>query len=129
MRILLLEDDPILRATVAEALEDEGYAVLAVGRGVEAVEASREQRFDLMVTDIRMEGMDGLEALERVQRQLPGLPGLVVTGYACEQDLLRARRLARGLLKKPYDLEELLNFVASHAEGLAQLLHSVQIKY
>lgn len=112
MRILLLEDDANLRETVAEALEDEGYTVLAVGRGTEAVEASQRQLFDLMVTDVRMEGMNGLEALEQVQLQQPGIASLVMTGYACEEDLKRARRLATTVLRKPYDLQVMLDFVS-----------------
>jgi CheY-like chemotaxis protein len=115
MRILLLEDDPILRATLAEELEDEGYAVLAVGRGLEAVEAARRQRFDLMLTDVRMEGMDGLEALERVRLLQPGLPALVITGYACAEDMQRARRLASRIMSKPCDLGELLDAVGTLA--------------
>lgn len=112
--ILVLEDDPTMRATVSEALEDEGYTVVAVGRGLEAVEAARKQPFDLVVTDIRMEGMDGLEALERVKMQQPEVRSLVVTGYASEEDTLRAFRLsAAGYLKKPFELQQLLDMVAS----------------
>ncbi len=112
--ILVLEDDPTMRATVSEALEDEGYTVVAVGRGIEAVEAARKQPFDLVVTDIRMEGMDGLEALERVKMQQPEVRSLVVTGYASEEDTLRAFRLsAAGYLKKPFELQQLLDMVAS----------------
>jgi len=112
--ILVLEDDPTMRATLSESLEDEGYTVVAVGRGVEAVEAARQQAFDLVVTDIRMEGMDGLEALERVKMQQPEVRSLVVTGYASEEDTLRAFRLsAAGYLKKPFELQDLLDMVAS----------------
>lgn len=109
MRILLLEDDPILRDTVAEALEDEGYLVTPTGRGLDAVEAARRHRFDLMITDIRMEGMDGLEALERVRQLQPGVCSLVVSGYACDEDL---RRVTGSFLKKPYALGDLLDRVA-----------------
>lgn len=112
--ILVLEDDPVMRATLSESLEDEGYSVVAVGRGLEAVEAARQQTFDLVVTDIRMEGMDGLEALERVKMQQPEVRSLVVTGYASEEDTLRAFKLsAAGYLKKPFELQDLLDMVAS----------------
>ena len=112
--ILVLEDDPVMRETLNEALEDEGYSVVAVGGALEAVEAARRQTFDLVVTDIRMEGMDGLEALERVKLQQPEVRSLVVTGYASEEDTLRAFRLsAAGYLKKPFRLEDFLEMVAS----------------
>lgn len=112
--ILVLEDDPVMRESLSEALEDEGYSVVAVGRAMEAVEEARRRTFDLLVTDIRMEGMDGLEALERVKLQQPEVRSLVVTGYASEEDTLRAFRLsAAGYLKKPFALEDFLEMVAS----------------
>lgn len=114
IKILVLEDDPVMRETLSEALEDEGYSVVAVGGALEAVEAARRQAFDLVVTDIRMEGMDGLEALERVKLQQPEVRSLVVTGYASEEDTLRAFKLsAAGYLKKPFRLEDFLEMVAS----------------
>lgn len=114
IKILVLEDDPVMRESLHEALEDEGYSVVAVGSAPEAVEAARRQAFDLVVTDIRMEGMDGLEALERVKQQQPEVRSLVVTGYASEEDTLRAFRLsAAGYLKKPFRLEDFLDMVAS----------------
>ena len=114
IKILVLEDDPVMRESLNEALEDEGYSVVAVGGALEAVEAARRQAFDLVVTDIRMEGMDGLEALERVKLQQPEVRSLVVTGYASEEDTLRAFRLsAAGYLKKPFRLEDFLDMVAS----------------
>jgi len=114
IKILVLEDDPVMRETLSEALEDEGYSVVAVGSALEAVEAARRQAFDLVVTDIRMEGMDGLEALERVKLQQPEVRSLVVTGYASEEDTLRAFKLsAAGYLKKPFRLEDFLQMVVS----------------
>lgn len=114
IKILVLEDDPVMRDTLSEALQDEGYSVVAVGGAMEAVEAARREAFDLVVTDIRMEGMDGLEALERVKMQQPEVRSLVVTGYASEEDTLRAFRLsAAGYLKKPFRLEDFLDMVTS----------------
>jgi len=121
IHILVLEDDPTLRATLADVLEDQGYQVTAVGRGLEAVEKARETAFDLIVADIRMEGIDGLEAIERAREHRPDLGALVVSGYASDEEVARADRLqVDGYLKKPVRMQEFLERVR------ALVAHKVQ---
>ncbi len=92
---------------MTDALEDEGYAAVGVESGLAALEAARGQEFDLVVTDIRMEGMDGLETLQQLKQARPSLSSMVVTGYSSEADSLRAIRLGAGdYLKKPFSLSE-----------------------
>lgn len=111
-RILVLEDDDSMRQLLAEVLEDEGHQVLAVARGQEAVEAAGTETLDLVILDIRMEGLDGLEALARMQENLQGAASLVVTGYASEEDTVRALRLGvSDYLRKPFDLAHFLERV------------------
>jgi DNA-binding response OmpR family regulator len=105
--ILLLEDNPVLLTAMCEALEDQGYEVVGVGSSREALDLARAQAFDLVVTDIRMEGMDGLEALERMKEMQPKIHSMVVTGYSSEADSLRAIRLgAEDYLQKPFSLAD-----------------------
>ncbi|MBI3927457.1 MAG: response regulator [Armatimonadetes bacterium] len=111
MRILILEDDDAFRSQLCDVLEDQGYQVVAVGRGEQAVRLAQQEPFDLVVTDIRMEGIDGLEALEQVKGHIPDVGSLVITGYSTEEDSIRAIRLGVGdYLKKPFRLS---SFVAS----------------
>ncbi len=111
-RILVLEDDANMRSMLALVLEKEGYQVEAVGTGLEAVQRASQGAFDLVIVDIRMEGIDGLEALARVREQQPEVRSLVVTGYSTEADSIRAIRLGVGdYLKKPFDLKEFLGAV------------------
>ena len=79
-KVLVLEDDPELRETLAELLEEEGYTVVAVSRGEEAVQQASRQAFDLIVSDIRMDGMDGLEAIDQASKLQPSMGSLVVSG-------------------------------------------------
>jgi len=111
-RVLLLEDDPEMRETLEELLQEEGYQVQSTGRGEEAVALATRTSFDLFVSDIRMDGIDGLEAIGRARRHCPGLASLVVSGYASEQETLRALQLhVGGYLRKPFSRQEFLQSV------------------
>ena len=113
-RILVLEDDASMRELLAEVLEDEGHEVVAVARGQEAVEAAARGPLDLVVLDVRMEGLDGLEALARMRPHLHGAASLVVTGYASEADSVRALRLGvSDYLRKPFELSVFLDRVGA----------------
>lgn len=113
IRILVLEDNHELREFLAEALEDRGFSVVQAVTAGEALVKAQETPFDLVVTDVRLEGMDGLEALERIKEGTPQLQSLVITGYASEDDSIRAVRLGAGdYLKKPFGLEEFISTVS-----------------
>ena len=101
-----------MRELLAGVLEDEGHRVIAAARGEEAVEAAAREALDLVVLDVRMEGLDGLEALALMREHLHGAATLVVTGYACEADSVRALRLGvSDYLHKPFELERFLERV------------------
>jgi len=107
--ILVLEDDASMRELLTSVLEDEGHRVVAVGRGEDAVEVAEREPLDLVVLDVRMEGLDGLDALARMRDHLNGAATLVVTGYASEADSVRALRLGvSDYLRKPFDLAAFL---------------------
>lgn len=118
LAILLVEDDPDLRASLSEVLHEEGYRVEAVPSGAEAVALSAKQQFDLIVTDIKTPGgTDGLAALEKVKEDNPEVAGIVITGYSTEEYATRAARLrVENYLKKPFDIEDFLKTVDVLAE-------------
>lgn len=124
--ILLLEDDEKLRTMLQMVLEDEGYAVQAVPNGDEAIRRAAGETYDLIVTDIRMEGTDGLDALAAVKEQRPEIGSVVITGYSTEADCIRAVRLGvNDYLRKPFRVEELLEAIEKalsrrHQQGQAE---------
>lgn len=111
-RILILEDDKYLLKLLGEVLEEEGFQVDTCSKSEQAITLARQNSYDLMVADIRMEGLDGLAALSHVQSYQPDVGSLVVSGYADDAQSERARRLGLGgLLKKPFELDDFLRKV------------------
>ena len=109
-RILLVEDDDLVRAHVARQLGDLGYQVVAVRSGTEALATLQSgAAIDLLFTDIVMPGgMDGQQLAAQVSERWPSLPILFTSGYS-EQAVLHQERLAQGsyFLAKPFRHQEL----------------------
>jgi CheY-like chemotaxis protein len=113
-RVLVAEDDPVVRTMIHRLLRDAGFEVRTAKHGDEALgmalRASGE--FDLVVTDVRMPVMDGLELARRLRERWPGLPVLYISGYDVELSAGSRRGGNRqSLLRKPFDLDELLREV------------------
>jgi PAS domain S-box-containing protein len=109
-RILLVEDDDLVRSYVENKLTDMGYIVIAVRNGREAVEMLRTRSdFDLLFTDVVMPGgMSGMDLADEAQRLYPELPILFTSGFT-ENAAIHSRRIVPGtlILNKPYTGEEL----------------------
>jgi len=109
LKVLVLEDDENLRELLCETLQDEGYESEGAANGVEAIKKVSSGVYDLLVVDVRMEGMSGLEAFAHMRQLGVELACLVITGYATEEDSIRAIRLGVGdYLRKPFEMKELL---------------------
>ena len=109
--VLLVEDEPAVRALVRRMLASAGYAVLEAERGDEALRILREdgQRIDLLVTDVRMPGMSGLALAGELEKTHPRLPVLYISGYPQNLDLSPSTRGPRvSFLAKPFTEEVLL---------------------
>ncbi len=65
-KILVIDDERVIRNTLKEALEYEGYSVDTAANGAEGLDMVRKNKYGLVICDIKMEGMDGLEFLEKV---------------------------------------------------------------
>jgi DNA-binding NtrC family response regulator len=105
--VLVVDDEPLIRETLAEFLAGEGFAVAAAGTGEEAVERAGRSRFDVAVCDINLPGLDGLEVLERLARISPETFVLLVTAYATVDTAVEAfQKGASDYLMKPIILDE-----------------------
>ena len=107
-RILLVDDEPHILLTSCEILRAEGYDVDAVPDGYSALKALERTTYDLVLTDLKMEGMDGLELLSQVQKKSPQTATVMMTGYGSVDSATEAvRRGAYEFLLKPVAVEDL----------------------
>jgi len=81
-RILLAEDDQVMREYLTRALERSGYRVAAVDRGTAALPLLESETFDLLLTDIVMPEMDGIELAQKAQEIAPEMRVMFITGFA-----------------------------------------------
>src|ERR1035438_10509329 len=79
--ILFVDDHELLARLSCEILEMQGYRAVSAYSGQDALDKIKRQKFDLLVTDFRMEGMNGLELAKQVHASSPEIPVILVTGY------------------------------------------------
>jgi two-component system response regulator GlrR len=110
--LLLVDDDPDLLRLLTIRLKANGYDVTAVESGQRALASIAASRPDLVLTDLRMEGMDGMALFDEIQASYPGLPVIILTAHGTIPDAVTAvKRGVFGYLTKPYDADELLQHV------------------
>jgi len=111
-RILVVDDELIVRDSIKEWLEDEGYTVDMAASGPEALDKLSTQPYHLMLTDIKMPGMDGVELLKRAHKSFPDLTVIMMTAYATVETAIEALKIgALDYLLKPFDPEILVDKV------------------
>ncbi|MBF0480468.1 MAG: response regulator [Desulfovibrionaceae bacterium] len=113
VRILAIDDEPVVRESIAAYLEDSGFTMLQAQNGREGLDMFRREKPDLVLVDLRMPEVDGLDVLSAVRRESPGTPVVVVSGTGVVQDAIEALR--RGAW----------DFVAKPVADMAVLEHAV----
>ena len=116
MRVLVVDDEASVRGLVKKLLSRQGHTVLGAADGVEALEMLSAMEVDLVILDMIMPRKDGYATLTELRESWPDLPVLLSSGYSEEAVLNKAKEQVQGFLKKPYDLEQLL-----------QTLHALQV--
>jgi DNA-binding NtrC family response regulator len=116
-RILIIDDEAILRDAAAEALRRAGHAVDAFDAGRPALDAFAQSGYDLVLSDLRMPGMDGVAVLEEAKRLAPEVPFIIVTAFGTVETAVGAmKKGAYDFIIKPYTLEALEALVARALE-------------
>ena len=102
INILAIDDEPVVRDSIAAYLEDSGFEVLQAGDGQEGLSLLRSEVPELILLDLRMPEMDGLEFLEIMNQEAPETPVIVVSGTGVLQDAIEALRAgAHDFVTKP----------------------------
>lgn len=107
--ILITDDEKSIRNTLREILEFENYNIVEAENGEKALNAIKKGQIDLVILDIKMQGMDGIEVLERIKKIEPELPVIMISGHGTIKIAVEATKLgAFDFLEKPPDLNRLL---------------------
>lgn len=122
-RILIIDDEALIRQSIATYLEDSGFEVLQADDGPTGLQMARDQNPDVILLDLRMPQMDGLEVLAEVSRYLSEVPVIVVTGAGVLKDAMEAVRLgAFDFISKPIIDMAILEHAVCKAVERRQLL-------
>lgn len=110
--ILVVDDEKDVREIVSEMIEDLGFSVCDVESGEAALDLVSRIPVDLVISDVKMNGMDGLSLAKLLRKQFPKLPLALMTSYPSDdvQAMLRDRRVDF-LLQKPFQIQELQGMV------------------
>ncbi len=118
MVILTIDDEENIRNGLADNFELEGYDVKQAASGEEGLKLIAEGGIDLVITDLRMDGISGSEVVKRVCSEHPGIPIIVLTGHGSIDDATAALKAgAFDFLTKPLDLDHLNKIVKNALQG------------
>lgn len=117
-KILIIDDDTIVRQSVVAYLEDSGFEMLEADHGIQGLSLFHEHCPDVVLTDLRMPSMDGLQVLERIHQASPETPVIVMSGVGVMGDVVKALRLGASdfLIKPLVDMEVLVHAVSKSLE-------------
>jgi len=108
-KILIIEDDPAMRLGMSHFLRSSGFHVSELHEGVGVMELLKMERFDIVITDLRLPGIDGLTILKNIKKEYPETGVIVITAFAEVKTAVEAiKEGAFDYLAKPFSNEELL---------------------
>ena len=114
-KIMIIEDDEIMRVTVEDSLKANGYAVRSFEKGSYGESAFKEDEYSLIITDLRLPDMSGLDVLKMIKVHDEKIPVIIMTAYGTIKDAVEAMKLgAFDYITKPFSLDE-LNLIIERA--------------
>ena len=124
-KILIVDDEEVIRSGCRQILEMSGYAVDEAVNGTDGLAKARQNDYDVLLTDILMPEMDGMQMLEEINRLGKDVIIIIITGYATIENAINAgRKGAFDYLPKPFNADELLAKVeraVNHHQHLAEM--------
>jgi DNA-binding NtrC family response regulator len=119
--ILVVDDDAQFRRMLSEILEGQGYSVKCVENGIEAINASNEELFNLALIDIHLPDMEGTELLTKLRKTEPEMIKIIVTGHASLDNSIEAtNKGVDGYIIKPFDPKKLIETIETQLQKQKQ---------
>jgi DNA-binding NtrC family response regulator len=129
LSILVVDDETIVRASLADWFREEGYRVDAVESGAEALRRVAASRYDIALVDVKMPKMDGLELQARLTAADPDLTVVIMTAYASVETAVRALKAgAYDYIVKPFDPDELTHLIQRAKEHRSLKSENVRLR-
>jgi len=120
-KVLVIDDEAIIRTSSKRTLEPEGYDVKLAESGKAGIEFLEKESFDVILLDLKMPDMDGIEVLKVIMDKWPGTKVIIVTGYSTVDTAVQALRLgAFNHIEKPFTPDSLLAAVKEVCERSEQ---------
>ncbi len=128
-RILIVDDELVVRDSLARWFESEDFEVMTACSAPEALEQLARSRFDLALVDIKMPGVDGIELQQRLLQADPDLPVIIMTGYASVETAVKALKAgAYDYITKPFDPDDLVHLVKNAVSHRAATKEVAKLK-
>lgn len=121
--VLIIDDEPLMRLSMLDALKAEGYQVQEASNGEEGIQKAQKDRYDLVITDLKMPGSDGLQVVRVCKECSPETEVIVITAHGSVDTAVQAMKLgAHDYVTKPFSMDELLLTVdrATRVQALRQ---------
>jgi len=112
-KILLVEDEAVLREALQDWLVADGYEVETTESGEDALDKIKKEEFGVIVLDLRLPGIDGLRVFEEVKDVKPEIKGVIITAYPSSETLDKAKEIGLlDYLPKPFNIEDLEKIIS-----------------
>jgi DNA-binding NtrC family response regulator len=111
-KILVIDDEPIIRVSCQRSLGSEGYEVKSASSGKEGIDLLAKEAFNLVLLDIKMPDMDGIEVLKKIKNTWPETKIIMITGYSTVETAVKTLKLgALNYLEKPFTPDTLVETI------------------
>jgi len=129
LRVLVVDDEAVIRESVRRSLEKEGWRVETAPGGHLGLEMMQKQEFDVVLTDLKMPGMGGMDVLKAIKVLQPDVPVIIITGYSTVDTAVEAMRSgASDYVAKPFSPQQLTEKILSAREGRGVLLEEMYLR-
>lgn len=105
-KVLVVDDNWLMSWSLGRALRGEGYEVSVSHNGEEALKEIEEHDFDMVISDLKMEGKNGLDVLEQVRRLCPSATSVLMTAFGSEKIAQEAEKKGAYYIEKPIKIDE-----------------------